>query len=117
MKKFLIVSLSLVFLPLYASAQMQNLAASGASRLQEGIFEQQKDAQIRQAQQTYQQNKKIVKEESALTDAEKQQANGKGEYDDIEQNEEYDVCDLPAGKKRETKHQNHLGRMEQAQDP
>lgn len=77
MKKFLIVSLSLVFLPLYASAQMQNLAASGASRLQEGIFEQQKDAQIRQAQQTYQQNKKIVKEESALTEAEKQQANEK----------------------------------------
>ena len=77
MKKFLFVVLSLGFLHLTASAQVQNLAASGASRLQEGIFEQQKDAQIRQARQTYQENKKIVKEEKALTEKEKRQADEK----------------------------------------
>ncbi|MBR2963210.1 MAG: hypothetical protein IKC53_03275 [Lentisphaeria bacterium] len=47
---------------------------------------------------------------------EKQQKSERGAYRDIDQNVEYDVCYLLAGKKRETAHQDHQRRMQQAQD-
>lgn len=78
MKKSSLAILALLFFPLGSFAQTQNLAASGMTRMQEEMFEQQKDAQIQAARQTYLNNKaKIVKEKDALTEEEKKQADAK----------------------------------------
>ena len=78
MKKYLFIVLSLLFFPLSVFAQAGNLAASGLSRMEEELFEAQKDAQIRQAQHTYQENRpQLVREKSDLSEEEKRQADEK----------------------------------------
>lgn len=78
MKKSLLAIVVLLLFPPVSFAQTQNLAASGMTRMQEEMFEQQKDAQIQQARQTYLNNKEqIVKDEETLTDEEKKQADAK----------------------------------------
>ena len=47
---------------------------------------------------------------------EKQQESERGEHNNIDQDTECDVSRLSAGKKRETAHQNHQRRMQDAQD-
>lgn len=78
MKKSLLIILTLIVCAAQGFAQAGNLAASGVARMQEDLFEQQKDAQIRQARQTYQANKQqVVKEKTDLTEEEKRQADEK----------------------------------------
>ena len=52
MKKYIFIILSLIVLPVYAFSQAGNMAASDVNRIQDELFEQQKKAQIRQAQKT-----------------------------------------------------------------
>lgn len=78
MKKYIFIILSLIVLPVYAFSQAGNMAASDVNRIQDELFEQQKKAQIRQAQKNYLESKaQVVKEKETLSDEEKRQANEK----------------------------------------
>ena len=58
----------------------------------------------------------IVFYQHKRVDMKKQQESGRGEHNDIDQDAECDVSRLSAGKKRETAHQDHQRRMQNAQD-
>jgi hemolysin activation/secretion protein len=78
MKKYIFIILSLIVIPVYAFSQAGNMAASDVNRIQDELFEQQKKAQIRQAQKNYLESKaQVVKEKETLSDEEKRQANEK----------------------------------------
>lgn len=78
MKKSLLAVLSLILFAPQSFAQTGNLAASGLTRMQEEMFEQEKEAQLQQARQTYQEHKRqIIKEKEAFSEEEKRQAEEK----------------------------------------